>query len=182
MTEEIIAAYVFLLIVNSYFQCSVQSYQQMGGGHYGKGPIALPETSLCKFIDNDTVVYPSFSRASNIPKKCPIKKVTMSLVNALQALGDSIIKQCVSSPALQRNQSFQNESRNFAETSADSSKTRGLKIKLKHVYQLHFCKLAICLLCCPLFMYGGRDSLFGTATRYGLHGRGIEFRWRRGFT
>jgi hypothetical protein len=63
----------------------------MGGGQYGKGPIALPETNLCKFIKNDTVVYPSMKRASNLPKTCPFKKVNMPFVKALQALGNSII-------------------------------------------------------------------------------------------
>jgi len=55
----------------------------MGGGQYGKGPMALPETSLCEFIENDTVVYPSLKRASNLPERCPFKKVTMPLVKAL---------------------------------------------------------------------------------------------------
>jgi hypothetical protein len=68
-TKKIIPAYVFLLTVNSYFQINGQSYQQMGGGQYGKGPIALPETYLCKFIESETVLYPSLKRASNLPEK-----------------------------------------------------------------------------------------------------------------
>jgi hypothetical protein len=87
------------MAVNSYFQISGQSYQQMGGGQYGKGPIALADTSLCKFIEEDTVVYPSFLKASNLPKTCPFKKVTMPLVKALQALCNSISEWCVRSPA-----------------------------------------------------------------------------------
>jgi len=55
----------------------------MGGGQYGKGPLALPETGLCEFIENDIVVYPSLIRASNLPEKCPFKKVTMFLVKAI---------------------------------------------------------------------------------------------------
>jgi len=55
----------------------------MGGGQYGKGPMAVPETELCEFIAHDTVVYPTFRRASNLPEKCPFKKVNMSLVMAL---------------------------------------------------------------------------------------------------
>jgi len=80
---QIIPAFLFLLIVYSYFQISGQSYQQMGSGQYGKGPMALPETNLCQFIENDTLVYPSVRRASNLPEKCPFKKVTMPLVKAL---------------------------------------------------------------------------------------------------
>ena len=90
-TKQIIPAYVFLLIVNSYFQVTGQSYQQMGGGQFEKGPIALPETNLCKFIENDTVIYPSLRRASNVPEKCPFKKVTMPSVKALQASYKRII-------------------------------------------------------------------------------------------
>jgi len=73
----------------------------MGGGQFGKGPIALPETNLCKFIENDTVVYPSIKRASNLPEICPFKKVTMPL-----ALYNSIINWCDMSPALLRNYHF----------------------------------------------------------------------------
>jgi hypothetical protein len=78
----------------------------MGGGQYGKGPMALPETDLCKFIENDTVAYPSFRRATNLPEKCPFKKVNMPLVKALEALCNSIINWCVRSPALFRNHHF----------------------------------------------------------------------------
>ena len=94
-TKQITPAYVLLLTVNSCFQVSLQTYLQMGGGQYGKGPIALPETNLCEFIENETVVYPSLKRASNLPKSCPLKKVTMHLIKALEALGNSIINWCV---------------------------------------------------------------------------------------
>lgn len=124
-----------LVLYVFYFQCSVQSYQAMGDGHYGKGPIALPETSLCKFIENDTVVYPSLRRATNLPRTCPLKKVNMPLVKAVQALVDSIIKWCVVSRTFQRNQSFKSKSTNLEETLANWSNTKALKIKLKHVYQ-----------------------------------------------
>jgi hypothetical protein len=70
----------------------------MGGGQFGKGPIALPETRLCKFIENDTVVYPSLRKASNLPETCPFKKVSMPLVKALQALYNIIINLCVDFP------------------------------------------------------------------------------------
>jgi len=73
-TKQIIPAYVLLLTVNYYFQISGQSYQQMGGGQYGKGPMAVPETKFCEFIENETLVYPSIRRASNLPEKCPFKK------------------------------------------------------------------------------------------------------------
>jgi hypothetical protein len=66
----------------------------MGSGQFGKGPIALPETNLCKFIEKETVVYPSLRRASNLPKTCPFRKVTMPTVKALQALGNNIINWC----------------------------------------------------------------------------------------
>jgi len=82
-TKQTVPAYVLLLTANSFFQLSLQTYQQMGGGQYGKGPIALPETSFCDFIENETVVYPSLRRASNLPEKCPLKKVTIPLVKAL---------------------------------------------------------------------------------------------------
>ena len=82
-TKQIMPAYVLLLTVNSCFQVSLQTYQQMGGGQYGKGPIALPETNLCEFIENETVVYPSLRMASNLPEKCPFKKVNMPFVKAL---------------------------------------------------------------------------------------------------
>ena len=101
--EKIIPAYVILLIVNSYFQFSGQSYQQMGGGQYGKGPLGVPETNLCKYVENDTVVYPSVRRIDNFPETCPFKKLTMPIVKALQALDNSIIKWSVRSPALLRN-------------------------------------------------------------------------------
>jgi hypothetical protein len=78
----------------------------MGGGQYGKGPMAVPETSLCKFIENDTVIYPSLRKASNLPATCPLKKVTVHLVKALQVLCNSIINWCVMSPALLRNYHF----------------------------------------------------------------------------
>jgi hypothetical protein len=91
------------MAVNFYFQVSGQSYEQMGGAQYGKGPIALTETSLCKFIENDEVVYPSLVKASNLPKTCPFEKVTMPLVKALQALCNSKIEWCVRSSGLHRN-------------------------------------------------------------------------------
>jgi len=78
----------------------------MGGGPYGKGPMALPETNICNFIENETVVYPSLRRASNLPITCPFRKVTMPMVTALEALDNSIIKWCVRSPALLRNYHF----------------------------------------------------------------------------
>jgi hypothetical protein len=78
----------------------------MGGGQFGKGPIALPETKLCRFIENDTVVYPSLRKASNLPETCPLKKVSMPLVKALQALHNNIINLCVNSPKLLRNYHF----------------------------------------------------------------------------
>jgi hypothetical protein len=78
----------------------------MGGGQLGKGPMSLPETNLCKFLENDIVVYPSLTKASNLPEKCPIKKVTMPLIKSLEALGNGIIKWCVRSPALLRNHHF----------------------------------------------------------------------------
>jgi hypothetical protein len=105
-TKQDIPAYVLSLTVNSYFQISGQSYQQMGGGQFGKGPMALPETNLCKFVESDTVVYPSLRRVSNLPEKCPFKKVTMPLIKSLEALGNGIIKWCVRSPALLRNHNF----------------------------------------------------------------------------
>jgi hypothetical protein len=105
-TKQIISAYVILLTVNSYFQISVQTYQQMGGGQYGKGPMSLSDINLCEFIQNETVVYPSLTRASNLPKACPFRKVTMPMVKALEVLGNSIIKWCVTSPALLRNYHF----------------------------------------------------------------------------
>ena len=98
--------YVVLLIVTSYFQLTAQSYQQMGGGQYGKGPINVPETNLCKFIETDTVVYPSISKAVNVPKKCPFKKVTMPLVKVLEALCKSVVMWYVRYPALHRNHHF----------------------------------------------------------------------------
>jgi len=82
-TEQIISAYVLVLTVNSFFQFSLQTYQQMGGGQYGKGPMAILDTKLCQFIENETVVYPSLKKASNFPEKCTFKKVTMLLVKAL---------------------------------------------------------------------------------------------------
>ena len=106
-TKQIIPAYVLLLYVNSYFQITVQTYQQMGGGQYGKGPMALPETSICKFIENETVVYPSLRRASNLPKTCPFRKVTMPMVKALEALGNGIVNWCFLSPPFLRNYHFQ---------------------------------------------------------------------------
>ena len=104
--KQIIPAYVILQVVNSYFQVSGQSYQQMGSGQYGKGPFTLPETSLCYFFENDTVMYPSLRKASNLPTKCPFKKVTVPLVKALQALCNNIINWYVRSPALLRNYHF----------------------------------------------------------------------------
>jgi len=83
-----------------------QSYQQMGGGQYGKGPMALPETSLCEFIENDIVVYPSLKKASNFPEKCPFKKVTIPLVKALYVLCNNIINWCVMYPELLGNYHF----------------------------------------------------------------------------
>jgi hypothetical protein len=80
------------MAVNSYFQVSLLTYQQMGGGQYGKGPIALPEISFCNYMENDTVLYPSLLKASNLPKMCPIKKVSMPLLKALQVLCNSIIE------------------------------------------------------------------------------------------
>ena len=106
-TKQSIPAYVLLLTLISYFQITVQIYQQMGGGgQYGKAPLAVPETSLCNFIANETVVYPSMRKASNLPATCPFNKVTMPLVKALEALGNSIIKWCVRSSELLRNHHF----------------------------------------------------------------------------
>jgi len=68
--------------------------------------MTVAETNLCKFIESDTVVYPSLRRASNLPETCPFKNVTMPLVKELQALDNSIINWCVMSPALLRNYHF----------------------------------------------------------------------------
>jgi len=48
-TKQIIPAYVLLLTVNSYFQINLQTYQQMGIGQYGKGPMALHDI---KFVNS----------------------------------------------------------------------------------------------------------------------------------
>jgi len=68
--------------------------------------MALPETNLCEYIVNDTVVYPSLRRAGNLPETCPFKKVTMPLIKALEALGNSIINWYVKSLAQLRNYRF----------------------------------------------------------------------------
>jgi hypothetical protein len=64
----------------------MESYQKMGGGNYGKGPIALPETSLCDFIARDELMYEEIRRCTGLPKKCPLKKVNMLVVITLQIL------------------------------------------------------------------------------------------------
>jgi hypothetical protein len=69
----------------------MQAYQKMAGGKYGKGPISLPETSLCKFIESDTVIYESLRKSSNLPKTCPLKKVNVKSVIDFQILGDGIM-------------------------------------------------------------------------------------------
>jgi hypothetical protein len=71
--------------------------------------MALPETNFCEHIKNDNVVYPSLRRASNLPEACPFKKVTMPLIKALEALGDSILNWYVKSPGLLRNCHFKME-------------------------------------------------------------------------
>lgn len=65
----------------------METYQKIGGGNYGKGPIALPETSLCNFIATDDLLYGEISRCTGLPKKCPLKKVNMLMVNKLQIPG-----------------------------------------------------------------------------------------------
>jgi hypothetical protein len=188
------------MAVNFYFQVSGQSYQQMGGGQYGKGPIALPETSLCKFIENDTVVYPSLIRASNLPKTCPLKKVTMPLVKALQALGNSIIEWCVRSPALLRNRHFKmkyklcgNISKLIQNKNAKTNTTTRNHHERSDLInapffsgcylfkKLYFSELATHLFCCLLFRYSKRDSPVGIATRYVLDRPEIQFRYGRDF-
>jgi hypothetical protein len=67
----------------------LQTYQKLGGGNYGKGPIALPEGSLCEFIKNDTVIFPALKKSTNLPKKCPLKKVNMQFVIFFTHSGDS---------------------------------------------------------------------------------------------
>ncbi|KDR16198.1 uncharacterized protein LOC110832813 [Zootermopsis nevadensis] len=59
----------------------METYQKIGGGNYGKGPIALPETSLCNFIAADDLVYAEISRCTGLPRKCPLKKIDINIDN-----------------------------------------------------------------------------------------------------
>jgi hypothetical protein len=55
-----------------------------------------------------------------------------------------------------------------------------VKVKGKVVY-LHAIKACSGCGDIPSFILKGRDSVVGLATRYGLDGPGIEFRWGRDF-
>jgi len=39
------------------------------------------------------------------------------------------------------------------------------------------CKMGMCLFLCCTLVYGGRGSVSGIATCYGLQGTGFELRW-----
>ena len=58
------------------FQCEMQAYQNMGGGRYGKGPVAVPSMSCCEFMETDDMVMPIVRKISNLPESCPFKKVS----------------------------------------------------------------------------------------------------------
>ncbi|XP_069685073.1 uncharacterized protein [Periplaneta americana] len=61
--------------------CSVMSYQNVGGGKYGKGPVDLTPTKCCDFFENDKTIWPAVLKATNVPIKCPLKKGTYELKN-----------------------------------------------------------------------------------------------------
>ncbi|PSN35147.1 hypothetical protein C0J52_20030 [Blattella germanica] len=58
------------------FECAMVAYNSVGGGQYKRSAVSFGPTPVCEFIQKDDFAYPSLLLASNLPTKCPFKKVS----------------------------------------------------------------------------------------------------------